>query len=279
MIKKSIYILLIILSFLQAITAEESEHQRINSNESNTFQIQINLSVKSKFPAYPYGNVYDFLPQAGFDFILYDDYILSINQPLAIRGIALNPKISTKIKSGVKIAISDLNLGLTWLPSYKDWQFRLGINSTVPTAPWKEKNQNHFVQGSGRYAQNIFTTIHYITDPVVIGGTLNYTFITPQIDNKKSDWIPAIVSLSLETNIVLNQNFSILITTLLDWNSNELSKGKYILSQSVLSEMLKIATIWSEEKWDISGNIAISIVGGQVIPILELGGSIKLFEK
>mgnify|MGYP000128178501 CR=1 FL=1 len=67
----------------------------------------------------------------------------------------------------------------------------------------------------------------YISDPVIIGGNIVYTFVTPQIKNDKTAWIPCILTTGLNITTVLNNYFSVSISGNISWNSNELFQKQY----------------------------------------------------
>ncbi|QSH95221.1 hypothetical protein [Treponema phagedenis] len=275
---KKIFFLLFLCITMVSLWAEDAEHNRIGIEKRQDFKMEMELSNRMKFQFISGYNIYDFLPQVGFNFIIFDDYLFSINQSISVRMKESAPMFKEK-KFAIKAAFNDTVLGFTWQPSYQRWRFKLGLVSTLPTVPWVPKNADSFVTGSGRFGEEVFFAVNYITDPVVIGGRVSYTFVSPVIKNKESGWIPCILTSAVNVTAVLNHHISLSCIAAISWDSGPLQSSHYISGQSSLMESVKFNASWTENKWSISGELEFLHSSGVVLPIWGLSFTRELYGK
>lgn len=276
MVKRIFFIFLLCITILP-LCSEEAEHNRIKIDNNTKLKIEMDLSSRMKFQFISGYNIYDLLPQLGFNFVLFEDYILSVSQSISLRMKESTPIFGEKPFSA-HVAFNDTNVGFVWQPSYQRWRFRLGLTSTFPTAPWTSKT-GRFVTGSGRFGEEIFFAANYITDPVVIGGRLSYTFVSPQLKDVDSGWIPCILTSSLQITAVLNNNISVSCVPAISWNSGPLQNARYIPGQSSLTESIKLNFSWTESTWSISTELELLHSEGVFFPIWAIAFSSELYGK
>lgn len=276
---KKIFFVLLFFIGLQSLYAEKSDHERIGREKEKIITIELDSSCNMQFFTSSGYNVYTISPQVGFNFIVLNDYIFTINQPFTIRLNDIDSRYEASKQNGLKFAVDDIGLNFTWRKPYKSWRFNVGTDMTIPTAPYKAKNETHFVSGTGRFSQSLLFSVSYISDPVIIGGNIVYTFVTPQIKNDKTAWIPCILTTGLNITTVLNNYFSVSISGNISWNSNELFQKQYQHGQSSVAETIQFQASWQKEKWALVTAISITHNEQALHPKWTLGYTYKLFEK
>ncbi len=277
MAKKLVFLLGIFIAV--NIYSEESEHERIGIEKEKRLEIELDLSCLAQFYSYDGYNTYAILPQIGCNFTVLNDYIFSITQPLVIKLNDINSVYLESVQNGLKFAFDDFLFRFIWKQSYHSWRFQVGTSMIFPTSPWKQKNPKHFVSGSGRFSQTLLFNASYISDPIIIGGNFSYTFVTPQLKNKSSAWIPSILNTGINFTAVMNNYFSVSCLGNVIWNSGELLDKKYIQGQANVSESLQIQVSWQKQKWAISSFVVVLFTQQKISPSWGLTYTRILFEK
>ena len=275
--KKIFFVLLIFIS--TKIYSIEDKHERIGIEKEKLLEIELDLSCVAEFYSYSGYNTYTTIPQIGCNFTLLNDYVFSIYEPVTIQLNDINSTYPESAQNGLKFAFDDFSFRFMWKKPYKSWRFQVGTSMTFPTSPWKQKNAKHFVTGSGRFTQSLLFNASYISDPVIIGGNFSYTFVTPQIKNKATGWIPGILNTGINFTSVMNNYFSISCSGSVCWNSGQHIDKKYIQGQANISESLQVQISWQKQKWSIASFVGLSFRQQQVNPSWGLTYTRSLFEK
>ncbi len=112
-----------------------------------------------------------------------------------------------------------------------------------------------------------------------MGGKVSYTYITPEIKNKSSAWIPCILSSGLYVGAVLGDNFHITLSGGLTWNSGIIMGGVYQANSSSLSESIDLSFAWKEYKWGVSSFVGANFSTDSISPNCGLAFTVNLFGK
>lgn len=68
----------------------------------------------------------------------------------------------------------------------------------------------------------------------------SYTFVTPQIKNKATGWIPGILNTGINFTSVMNNYFSISCSGSVRWNSGQHIDKRYISGLASISESIQV---------------------------------------
>ncbi len=276
--KKIILIFLILIPF-NIIYAEESQHERIGTEQEKKVKLELELSSAIQFYFFSGYNTYTIFPQVAFKLSLFNDYVFSVGQSASFLLKDINSLYIESTQKKIQINIAPFPLSFIWKPVYKSWHFQLGTVLNLPTPPWGKDKNKDLVSGTGRFGQSILFNTSYIRDPIIITGIFSYTYITPQIKNEKSAWFPCILNFGLAFTTVLNSCFSVTCSSNVTWDMGEFTNKKYLSGQSKLSESLQVQLSWQEKEWALSSYLNLSFSQMFLTPKWGITYTRVLFEK